>query len=280
MKSKPTADMPASAPVLRGIVMHSQPHALLRPGRAAGGTMPAKVHPLAPPVRVEQASDATPGRKSPGYEQAFAEGREEGYAAGRAAAIAEGRQSVQDAIAQAHVRAAEEGHLEGLASGRKEAQGELERARSEAADAAAADVEHRLARLDDLLKGLATDLAQRLADAEDDLVALSHEAVCRVLGEEAATPAALRSMVKHLLAQHGQRAQLAIHVHPDDLAALNEEGAPDDSTWRWVPDNSVQLGGVILRSPEGSIDARLETQLAVLSETLLAVRRERKAAAP
>ncbi|ROZ63192.1 FliH/SctL family protein [Ramlibacter sp. WS9] len=280
MKSKPTAEMPTSASVLRGIVMQSQPHALLRPGRAAGGATPIKVHPLSPPLRAEQASDATLGRKSPGYEQAFAEGREEGYAAGRATAIAEGRQSLQDAITQARVRAAEEGHLEGLASGRKEALVELERARSEAADLAKAAVEHRLVRLDDLLKGLAADLALRLVDAEDDLVALGHEAVCRVLGEEAATPAVLRSMVNHLLAQHGQRAQLAIHVHPDDLAALNEEGAPSDPAWRWVADNSVQLGGVILRSPEGSIDARLETQLAVLGETLLAVRRERKVAAP
>ena len=85
-------------------------------------------------------------------------------------------------------------------------------------------------------------------------------------------------MVKQLIAQQERRAQVVVHLHPDDLDALSrEDRGSDDGAWQWVGDSSVQLGGVILRSPEGSLDARLETQLAALREALLAVRRERRA---
>jgi flagellar assembly protein FliH len=279
MSAKHLADAPLSASVLRGVTLHAQPHALVRPGRPGAIAAPAKVHPMTPSARGEPAMDPGPDRTTRTDEQAFADGRQDGYAAGHAAAVAEGRQALQEAIDLERARAADEGRATGLAEGRQQAQAELERARLEAADAANAAVEQRLSRLDDLLDGLAADLAKRLAEAEDDLVALGHEALCRILGEEAATPAAMRAMVKHLLARHGQRAQLAVHVHPDDLDALSQDGGAAGEAWRWVGDNSVQLGGVILRSPEGSLDARLETQLSALGEALLMVRRDRKEAA-
>jgi len=276
VKAKRKADIPQSAPVLRGIVMTAQPHALVRPARAMV-VPPVKMHPLPPPARPEPAAEAA-GRKASHHEQAFAEGRKEGYAAGRADAMAEGEQALAAAIGEARARAIEEGRLEGLRQGRGEAKIELERAQAQALDEAAGAVRERLELLDRLLKAVEAQAAQRLADAEDDLVALAHETVCRILGREAAQPSALRAMVKHLLVQREQRAQLAVHVHPDDLEALShEEPGRGDGAWQWVGDNSVQLGGVILRSPEGSLDARLETQLGALRDALLAVRRERRA---
>jgi flagellar assembly protein FliH len=270
--------MPVVAPILRGIVMHAQPHALVRPDRP-GATAPAvKIHPPAP-MRAEPVGDGAPGRKTPMYEQAFAEGRKEGYAAGWSAAAEEGKQSSQAAIDQARAAAVEDGRVHGLREGRERAQVELEQAKAQAADQASAAMQPRLDQLDRLLEALAAETARRFADAEDELVALGHEAICCMLGDGAATPAVIRSMVKHLLARHGARTQLAVHVHPDDLNALDQEAGTARDAWRWVADNSVQLGGAILRSPEGSLDARLETQLTALRDALLTVRRERKAAA-
>ncbi len=270
MRNERKATRLPAASVLRDLVMHAHPHTLVRPAGAA--PMPTMK------VRSETIAPAQLRSKTPAWEQAFAEGRSEGYAAGLLAAAAQGQQALQANIDEARAAAAEEGRIQGLRDGRALAQVELEQAQAQAADRAQAGVAQRLTRLDQLLRSVTSEAAHRLADCEDDLVALGHETICRILGNEVAAPAAIRAMVKHLLALHGQRHQLAVHVHPDDLAALSQD-ADDARTWDWVADNSVQLGGVILRSPDGSLDGRLETQLAALREALLTVRRQRRASA-
>lgn len=270
MRNDGKANIVRATSVLRDLIMHTQPHTLVRP--AVGRSMAVAK------ARTEAIGDAGLGSKTPAWEQAFADGRIEGYAAGRLAASAEGQHALQASIDEARAAAAEEGRIQGLRDGRALAQVELQQAQAQAADLAQMAVAQRLARLDQLLRSVTSEAAHRLAEAEDDLVALGHEAICRILGSEVATPAVIRAMVKHLLALNGQRHQLAVHVHPDDLAALSQD-AGDARTWDWVADNNVQLGGVILRSPEGSLDGRLETQLEALREALLTVRRDRRAAA-
>ena len=278
MSSTRTSEAPPALAVLRGIPLHSQPHVLRRPLR----------HQVAQPgVNIQRPASDQPAIRDGlagndasadgAYEAGFAEGRKQGYASAQAAAAAERAQTLREALKETRAQAAVEGRLEGLASGRDEGYREASQAQALAkaqADQAALD---RLDQLDRVLQAVIAQAAQWLEQAEDDLVALSHEVVCRILGAEAVRPARLRSIVSHLLAQHGQRTQLAVHLHPDDLAAVMREPEQNpDQPWRWVGDRAVQLGGVVLRSPEGSLDARLETQLAALGDALLAMRRSRK----
>jgi flagellar assembly protein FliH len=269
-----------AAVVLRGIRLHSQPHALMRPVFSVSQPLATMPPPGLSQLTTSDVAAESGAAAEAAYEAGFAEGRKQGFAAGQAAATAEGAQALRAALEETRAQAAADGRLEGLANGREEGYQEASQAQALAkvqADEAAHD---RLDRLDRMLQAVIAQVAQRLEQAEDDLVGLSHEAVCRILGAEAARPERLRSMVAHLLAQHGLGAQLAVHVHPDDLAALLLEAGQDgERPWRWVGDMAVQLGGVVLRSPEGSLDARLETQLAALGDALLAVRRNRKLAA-
>jgi flagellar assembly protein FliH len=209
------------------------------------------------------------------FEAGLAEGRKQGYEAAAAQAAEQARAREME-LAELRLLAAAEGRAEGLALGREEgllASGQAQADAMEQVDRAAAD---RLDRLDHLLKSLVLERARRLEEAEEDIVAFSHEIVCRILGAQAAKPECIRAMVTHLLAQDGPRAHLAVHAHPDDLAALIEEGG--ETPWQWIGDKAVQLGGVVLRSPEGSLDARLETQLAALRDALLDSRRHRMSA--
>ncbi len=268
--------MPTSTQVLRGVEVHAQPHTLIRAGRGSIGMTAGRVHLLTPSHRPESLHDIALAVTTPACAQAFAEGRDEGYAAGRLAAAAQEQQARQAVIDQARVGAAEEGRLQGLCAGRAEARDELEQALKEAQ----ATVSDRLERLEQMLCAVAKEGARRLADSEDELIALSYEATCRVLGSEAATLAGIRSMVKHLLASHGHREQFAVHVHPDDLPLVSQGAGQVGESWRWVGDDSVQLGGLVLRSAQGTLDARLEVQLAALAEALLTVRRNRNGAPP
>lgn len=274
MKAKHKAGTALPIPVLRGIVMHAQPHALARPSRSSLQSPAAKVHALPPSARGDAAESIGADRRA-SFEQAFAEGRKEGYAAGLSDAQAENEAQLQTAIDAARTSAVDEGRAEGLKEGREMAAAELERLQMIALEKAGAELRAQAERFERLLSGVESQAAKALWDAEDDLVALAHDAICRVLGSEASAPGTIRAVVRHLLGQHGQRTRLSVHVHPEDMAALQQDARAGDE-WRWVADRSVQLGGVVLRSPEGSLDARLETQLAALKEALLATRAERR----
>ena len=121
--------------------------------------------------------------------------------------------------------------------------------------------------------------AARVANVEIAGMLLEAGAAPDASNEDGQTPLMLAARtgvvaVAKLLVQHGTKDQLAVHVHPSD-AALLAAGRDGNEAWRWVADDAVQLGGVILRSPEGSLDARLEIQLAALREALLKTRAQR-----
>lgn len=127
--------------------------------------------------------------------------------------------------------------------------------------------------------------------AEDDVITMVHDIVCQIIGDHAATIGHVRRMVKkHLPPLRGQSV-LSLHVHPDDLSLLQEDArtretlsaagfSQEQGSLRWVSDPEVKLGGFILRSASGSIDARLESQIDDLTQRLIEVRRIRLVRAP
>jgi|GEM_PF-2980836 len=147
--------------------------------------------------------------------------------------------------------------------------------------------QRRLKVLDGVIDQLPHSLQTHLSDAEDDMLALVHDIVCKVLGEECADISGLRVLLREgLKAWHGS-ARLSIELHPDDLSLLeNDEtslallqGAGFDTkrgNVRWVASPEIKIGGVRLRSVEGALDARLEMQLQTLKATLLHTRASRR----
>lgn len=138
-----------------------------------------------------------------------------------------------------------------------------------------------------LLRKIPMELERQLADAEDDVVALAFEVICRVLGDRAATPEGLAGLIKAAAKNWHGRSALEIHLHPDDLETLQTEFKVteqlaaerlglDGLELRWVPDSKVVMGGCLLQSSEGALDARLELQTELLRNSLLRTRAERK----
>ncbi|WP_373851511.1 FliH/SctL family protein, partial [Delftia acidovorans] len=126
-----------------------------------------------------------------------------------------------------------------------------------------------------------------LQAAEEDMLSLVFEAVCRITGEQAVSRDGARAMLQRTVqAWHGRR-PLSVHVHPDDLDALQSDAqlrqmlsasgfTAERQTLRWVADPEVQLGGCLLRSEEGALDARLEVQLQALRASLAQTREVRR----
>jgi flagellar assembly protein FliH len=222
--------------VLRGIRFDSAPLRLGR-ARASGASAPA-AQALVDEAEEDQAlrqahAQALRQGREQGHEEGLRAGRAEGLREGRAQAAEEVRQAVQRALAQA------------------EAQWN--------------DEHERLGRIAQHAQAAVADL---LWSAQDEMVVLCHETLCRVVGASAVQPAFVRAQLAHLLAQHGAP-DVVLHVHPQDAELLQRPGSGAVPV---IGDAQVALGGCILKSTSGALDARLDAILEACKAALLEAR--------
>jgi flagellar assembly protein FliH len=133
------------------------------------------------------------------------------------------------------------------------------------------------ARVAAIAAALADAKATVLAEAEDTLVEIVLAATARILGNTILTREGIVGAVECATRTLRDQDQLVVRLHPRDADLLREAWDTADkasavqATVR--EDHTIILGGCIVDSARGSLDARLDTQLAALRETLLAVRR-------
>lgn len=225
-----------------------------------------------PPGGATPAQDALLAKSAALAEQSHLQhvAREAGFQEGLASATEADRRTGFDA-----------GYIEGLEHGRRDAA----QAEEQRMNAAASEAARRAERLDLLFSAFESQLGERLRtrllESEEDIVALSHAAICRILGEQAtqgiATQTIVRNAIEEWLALHpNQTGSIVVHVHPRDLIILQE-----DSPWHarlqvghargiaWQSDPQIELGGCVVVGECGRLDARLDTQLAALRELML-----------
>jgi flagellar assembly protein FliH len=263
--------------VLRNVVMQNQPHALLRPAARVALLPPTKSDVVeAPQIAHFPSVPAAP--HEPTLEERLTLSYDSGFAAGHAAAQQESQREVEAALREVRMRAMADGLRDGYEKGIDQAAAESKQALERALQEAQAQQASQLARMEALLAALPAQLEGRLAEAEDDMLALCHEVVCSVLGQAAANAEGLRAMLNQALGQMRGQTAVKAHLHPDDWALVQQ--APGLSTLagvEWIADLETELGGLVLRSAHGSLDARLDVQLANLRTALLAVRAEHHA---
>jgi flagellar assembly protein FliH len=165
------------------------------------------------------------------------------------------------------------GYEEGQRRGMDDATTRNEQAVREAVAEAVAGVDAQRAQLAVVASALEHSVGNALAAAEEEMVALCYEALCRILAAEAVRPEVVVAQVRGLLAQRSGSALLAVHVHPDDAALLPSAEEP------WVADPEVALGGCVLRTRSGGLDLRLDVALENCKAALLRTRDERARAA-
>jgi flagellar assembly protein FliH len=193
----------------------------------------------------------------------------------------------QDAHAAAYGAGRAQGEKDGYEAGLKRAleRAELERrTAAESNQAGQQKLADALEKLQRMAEAAARQKAVFLEGAEDDMVALAFEAFCRVLGETAATPDMMRAGVANALAHWRGKAALEIHLHPEDLKWLETDenlstrfAAHAHPAIRWVASAEVAVGGCMLRSAEGALDARLDVQLEAFKTMLIQTRASRRA---
>jgi type III secretion protein L len=164
----------------------------------------------------------------------------------------EARGIVEAAQAEAR-RIVEEARREGFAAGREEG----------------------LASLTELVLAARVEATRRAAETEPELRRLAVRIAEKILGEALRLdPEQVVSIVRGALAAARGRRELSIRVHPDDLEAVTRarprlaEALSRQAEVALRADASVPRGGCLVDSEVGTIDARLDVQLAAIERAL------------
>ena len=251
------------APIIRTPILSEQKHAL----RTSRAGVTAEAKPAAPLMTAAAAPAAVAERMPPVAAPVAPQIDEQAIEREVKRRLAEREAELQSRIQQdleARQRAATEaGHAAGQ-----------EQARSAVADALA----QQQAQFEQVVASLTQSYHLDIARIEAEAAAIAYEAVCKIAGSQLIGPDAVKAMVAQATATLRQNQRLTIRVSPRDhdlLAALQDEATRQ--AHQWQADDSITLGGCIIETELGELDARLDTQLQAFRDLLLAVNTEQQA---
>jgi flagellar assembly protein FliH len=253
-------------PIIRSPALSPLPRELRRPGAvAAAAALPSAstggfAHAAATPATAAPAQQAAQEAQA-----ALENARQQAALRERDAEIVRLRGAGEQAALVLEQRRAE-AEQRGYASG--EAKGEA---------AAMALLQAQVDRVKALVFQIGQARQQVMSDAEDALVEIVFAAICRVLGEHGAGREHVRRMVQEAAGQVRERESLVVRLHPDDAALLRLDSTAAAMQVRISADAGVKLGGCLVDSTSGTLDARFDTQIELLAQALLAARAGRHA---
>jgi flagellar biosynthesis/type III secretory pathway protein FliH len=169
------------------------------------------------------------------------------------------------------------GHAEGLAKG--EAEG---RAKGETEGHAAAKAVHDAA-LQAIEEGFATELGRWMAVRDDamrfaerELAAIAVTMAEGIVREHVrADPTVVAREAEAAIGLFARATRVTVEIAPEDAPILAESmprlvaALPEGATVSIVSREGIARGGCVIRSSEGSVDARLETQFRRMREGLV-----------
>ncbi len=127
-----------------------------------------------------------------------------------------------------------------------------------------------------VVESLRNAVPQLVKEAEAALIDLALQAAQKVVAGLPITPSAVEAVVREALRQVEDTAEITIQLHPDDLALLRKqkspilEGLPETGPLRYAPSADVTRGGCMIHTRFGTVDARRETKIEQLRQSLAA----------
>ena len=127
-----------------------------------------------------------------------------------------------------------------------------------------------------ILDSLQTTLPKVAHEAETALIDLALESAKKIVAGMPVDVAMVESTVREALRQAEDTAEIVIQLHPDDLALLRQHqaeilnGLPESGPLRFSHSSEIGRGGCIIQTRFGLIDARRETKIEQLRQSLSA----------
>ncbi len=125
-----------------------------------------------------------------------------------------------------------------------------------------------------VLDSLRRIVPQVVQEAEISLIQLALETAQKLVASQPVSVELVEAVVREALKQVEDTAEMVIQLHPDDLALLRQHnapvlsGLPDTGPLRFISSADVSPGGCLVQTRFGLIDARRETKMEQLRQTL------------
>lgn len=127
-----------------------------------------------------------------------------------------------------------------------------------------------------VVESLRNALPQVILEAQTALVQLALVAAEKLVAGLPISPELVEAVIREALQQVEDSAEIVIQLNPDDLALLRKnntpilKGLPDSGPLRFISAAEVTRGGCLVQTRFGLLDARRETKLAQLKQSLTA----------
>jgi len=127
-----------------------------------------------------------------------------------------------------------------------------------------------------ILASLRAALPKVAHEAESALIDLALESAKKIVAGMPIDAAMVEHTVREALRQAEDTAEIIIQLHPDDLALLREHqskilnGLPESGPLRFAHSAEITRGGCMIQTRFGLIDARRETKIEQLRQSLSA----------
>ncbi len=125
-----------------------------------------------------------------------------------------------------------------------------------------------------ILESLQRAVPQVVQEAETTVIALALAAAQKIVAGLPINAELVETVVREALRQVEDTAEISIQLHPNDLALLRKhnapvlQGLPETGPLRFSGSAEVTPGGCIVQTRFGLIDARRETKIEQLKQTL------------
>jgi len=235
------------AAILRNVAVANEPFSLVIPN--VGSPLIQEPSHVEDVLRLKSKVSSDESSFDAGKKAGLEEAKEEAYAAGFSSGY-------------------EDGYLKGLSVSKDDLEEKFQHQTSENA-----------AMLSKLQQQMRQQFVKRLDAIEDDAVEIIFGVVANILGESVFKAENIKHMVQQTISEVRHRPILKVRLHPDDHGLLiSGSEAPvlgSGEQFLWQSDETISLGGCVVETACGELDARFETQLVMLKKMLFQIRASR-----
>lgn len=125
-----------------------------------------------------------------------------------------------------------------------------------------------------VLNSLRLAVEQVTHDAENSLIDIAFTVAQKIVAEIPISRELVEANVRAAVAEGEEATEFFIHLHPDDLALLQQHtsellsNASRQEKMHFLPAPEIARGGCLVRTQFGIVDARRETRLARVQQSL------------
>lgn len=134
------------------------------------------------------------------------------------------------------------------------------------------EIEEKLTRLDKLLNKI-SEFNFYTEDRDNEfLVEVIFESICKIIGEKTITKAQVLNVINYSINQINENLSISLYVSPIDFDLIGGEVKNSERPLQKInilPSENIELGGCLIETDEGVLDARLDTQLHELKQLLI-----------